>query len=55
MMEVMEDHEVSRLNLELLPRQTLTEKRVMKKEEETRENSRHNVKIRHCQLKQLMR
>ena len=54
MMEVMEDHEVSRLNLELLPTQTLTEKRAMKKEE-TRENSRHNVKIRPCQLKQLMR
>ena len=34
MMEVMEDREVWRLNLELLPPATLTEKRAMKKEEE---------------------
>ena len=34
MMNVMEDCEVWRLNLELLPPATLTEKRAMKKEEE---------------------
>ena len=34
MMDVMEDREVWRLNLELLPPQPLTEKRAMKKEEE---------------------
>ena len=31
MMDVMEDHEVRRLNLELLPPHTFTEKRAMKK------------------------
>ena len=36
MMEVMEDREVWRLNLELLPFATLTEKQSMKKEEEKR-------------------
>ena len=34
MMDVMEDREVWRLNIELLPPATLTEKRAMKKEEE---------------------
>ena len=37
MMEVMEDREVWRLNLELLPPATLTEKRALKKEEEEKE------------------
>ena len=41
MMDVMEDREVWRLNLELLPPQTLTEKREMKKKKKSFYDTKH--------------